>query len=67
MIISILNSLIKDTETIKNDQSVIKNAISEINNILEGVNGKSDKAEHPINDLEEKVGNKTQAEHQKEK
>ena len=35
MIIRILNSTKKDTETIKKDQSEIKNAISEINNTLE--------------------------------
>ena len=36
MIIRIFNSMKKDIETIKKDQSEIKHAISEINNTLEG-------------------------------
>ena len=35
MIIKILNSMKKDAETIKRDQSEITNAISEINNTME--------------------------------
>ena len=40
MIIRILNSTKKDTETIKKDQSEIKNGLSKINNTLEGINSR---------------------------
>ena len=45
MIISILNSMKKDIETIKKGQSEIKIAISEINNTLEGINSRLDEAD----------------------
>ena len=38
MTIRIFNSMKKDIEIIKKDQSEIKNAISVINNTLEGIN-----------------------------
>ena len=38
MIIRILNSMKKDIEIIKKDQSETKNELSEINDTLEGVN-----------------------------
>ena len=37
MIIRIFNSMKKNIETIKKDQSQIKNAISEVNFTLEGI------------------------------
>ena len=45
MIIRILNSMTKDKEIIKKDQSEIKNAISETNNMLKGINSSLDEAE----------------------
>ena len=51
MIISILNSMKKDIETIKKDQSEIKNAISEINNTPEGIHSSLDEVEDQICDL----------------
>ena len=67
MIIRILDSMKKDTETTKKNQSEIKTAISEINNTLEGINSRLDKAEDQISVLEGKVEKNTQAEQQKEK
>ena len=50
MIIRILNSMKKDIEIIKKDQSKIKNAIFEINNTFEGINSRLDETEHQISD-----------------
>ena len=65
MIIRILNSMKKDIETMKKDHLEIKNAISEINNPLEGIKSRLDEAEYHINDLEDMVGENTQAKQQK--
>ena len=68
MIIRILNSMKKDIETIKKDQSEIKVAISEINNTLLGViNSNLDDSEDRMSVLENKVDKTTQEEQQKEK
>ena len=42
----IFDSMKKDTETIKKNQSEQKNAISEINYTLEGINSRLDEAEN---------------------
>ena len=55
MIISILNNMRKDIETIIKDPSERKNAISEINNTLEGINIRLDEAEDRISVWEDKV------------
>ena len=56
----------KNIETIKKNQSEMKTAISKIKNTLEGINTRSDEAEAQKSDLEDKVGNSTQAHQQKE-
>ena len=50
MIVRILNSMKKEIETIKNNQSEIKNAISEINDTLEGIKRRIDVAEDQISE-----------------
>ena len=55
MIIRILKSMKKDTETIQRNQSEIKKSISEINNTLKGINSRLDEAEDCISDFKDKV------------
>ena len=67
IILRILNSIQKDIEIIKKNQSEKKNAITEMNNTLGGINNMLDEGEDQISDLEDKVEKNTQAEQQKEK
>ena len=60
MIIRILNSMKKDTEIIKKDQSEIKDAISKINNTLEGIKCSLDEGDDQISYLEDEVEKNTQ-------
>ena len=67
MIIRILNSMRKDIETIRKDQSEIKNAVSKIYITPVGINSKLDEAEDHISDLEDKIEKNTQASSKKKK
>ena len=55
IILRILNSIQKDIEIIKKNQSEKKNAITEINNTLGGINSRLDEAQDRIRDLEDKA------------
>ena len=57
----------KDLEELKSKQTMMNNTINEVRNSLEGINNRITKAEERISDLEDKIGEMTTAEQNKEK
>ena len=57
----------KDLEELKSKQTMINNTLNEIKNSLEGINSRKTEAKEWINDLEDKIGEITTAEQNKEK
>ena len=57
----------KDIDEIKKKQSVMNNTITERKNTLEGINSRITEAEERITDLEDKIGEITATEQNKEK
>ena len=55
VVIRMFNSMKREIEITKKDQSEIKNMISEMKNTLEGINSRMDEAEDQMSDLEDKV------------
>ena len=60
------NSINKDIETLKNNQSEVINTLTEMNT-LQGITSRVDKAEDQISDWEDKEAENTQSEQLKEK
>ena len=63
----IQETLNKDLEELKSEQTMMNNTINEIKNSLEGINSRKTEAEERISDLEDKIVEITTAEQNKEK
>ena len=57
----------KDLEELKRNQAMVKNTINDIKNTLDGINSRITEAEEWTSDLEDKIGEITTAEQNKEK
>ena len=57
----------KDLEELKNKQTGMNNTITEMKTTLEGIKSRITEAEEWINDLEDKIGERTTTEQNKEK
>ena len=57
----------KDLEELKDKQTMLNNTINEIKNTLEGINSTITEAEEWISDLQDKIGEITTTEQNKEK
>ena len=58
------NSMKKDTETLKMDQSEVKDTLTKMKNNLQGINSRVDDTENQISDLEYKEAKNSQSEQQ---